>query len=162
MNNIIPSSLLVRVGCHLCKAIGLRISMVPLDGHLLCKDCANSKPELNKCSCCRESFMVSSMLEAGAGYLCPNCGPEDDSKYCANKDCISSRVRVGSIVSRKNGESLRSGCQAYDTAIVTNLDPFTLVSSQMDMKWTKVDIEDFNNVSFYEGELNKYIERGNR
>lgn len=45
-------------------------------------------------------------------------------------------MRVGDIVVPKPGHWLRSGCSAYDSAVVVSMEPFILVSKETDMKWS--------------------------
>lgn len=46
-------------------------------------------------------------------------------------------MKVGSIVkpTKESGYVLRSGCGAYNAAVVISEDPFILTSIESDMKW---------------------------
>jgi len=45
------------------------------------------------------------------------------------------RFQIGDVVCRKDGDFLRSGCSAFNMAIVISLDPFAIVSEAGDMLW---------------------------
>jgi hypothetical protein len=55
-------------------------------------------------------------------------------------------LKVGDIVEPSNpGRALRSGCNAYNFAIVVQAEPLILVSEEADMKWSAtVKPEHFN------------------
>jgi len=52
-------------------------------------------------------------------------------------------VEIGNIVTRKDGQYLRSGGAVYSTAIVVQVSPLVLVSPGTDMRWesTVQDVE---------------------
>lgn len=53
-------------------------------------------------------------------------------------------MRIGDIVRPTGGRVLRSGCNAYDDAVVVSIEPFVLVSREADMRWSAtVAREDF-------------------
>lgn len=72
-------------------------------------------------------------------------------------------MKIGSIVkpTEISNFSLSSGCQIYNKAIVIELEPFTLVSENMDMKWTStVNKSDFEVVGEIEiSKINDYFRR---
>lgn len=45
-------------------------------------------------------------------------------------------IEVGDFVCKKNGECLRSGCEAYSFAVVISVEPFVLCSEESDMRWS--------------------------
>ena len=45
-------------------------------------------------------------------------------------------IEVGDFVCMKNGECLRSGCEAYSFAVVISVEPFVLCSEESDMRWS--------------------------
>jgi len=74
----------------------------------------------------------------------------------------------GSVVVRKDGKELFSGSETFVGAVVTSIDPFILVSSDLTMKWSNQKIEDFEQhfmqhiaLSIDDDELQNYIDRGN-
>lgn len=57
-------------------------------------------------------------------------------------------IQVGDIVWRKDGMQLRSGCCAYNIAIVISICPFAIASKDGDMLWqSTVKLEDFEALS---------------
>lgn len=44
-------------------------------------------------------------------------------------------IELHDVVIRKDGWCFRSGCSAYEQAVVISLDPFTIASIEGDMLW---------------------------
>lgn len=68
------------------------------------------------------------------------------------------KMQIGDIISRKDGNNLRSGCFMYASAVVISLDPFAITSEDGDMLWwTTIKKEDFKVVGKVNESLLKIV-----
>ena len=69
-------------------------------------------------------------------------------------------MEVGDIVVPKDiDHCLRSGCGAYDFAVVIRLDPFEMVSEYGDMKWVTKDPGNYKSIGIANDELMNVVMR---
>lgn len=61
---------------------------------------------------------------------------------------MTEQIKIGDVVTpRKEGVYLRSGAEAWSTAMVCSIDPFIMVSQDTSMRWSCEKIENFCVVS---------------
>ena len=63
------------------------------------------------------------------------------------------KLYVGDLVEARNNLVLASGCNRYDFAVVTQVEPLILVSEEGDMLWRGMDVDDFTVIGAAEANM---------
>jgi hypothetical protein len=110
----------------------------------------NANIEVNKIDLLRVMSLFDGHISGMLSNYYPELKPHADRLKEALKQAVPP-LAIGDIVAPKSGDQMRSGAEAYSSAVVVSVEPYIMVSRRGDMKWSQQKAEDYYKIGTADG-----------